>query len=237
MNSALMNVMIAAARKAARILLRDFGESEHLRYALEGAKKFVTASDLRAENILCKELSQARPDFDILAEERGAVISHPSGKKASARWIIDPLDGSRNFVHGFPYFAISLACESEGEIIAGLIYAPLSDEMFLAEKGEGAFLNNQRIRASNCRRTQNGLFAYGRMNQWTHGILNIMRDGAHIRQMGSVSLSLAYVAAARLDGFLTADAKIWDVAAGMIIAREAGAIISALRWPPNKIGR
>ncbi len=225
----LINVMIPAARQAARGLLRDFGEAEQLRYSVKGTNDFLAAADMRAEDILCEELSQARPNFDILAEERGEVLNQLSRKKSNTRWIIDPLDGTRNFMHGFPSFAISLAAEADGEIIAGLIYTPLNGEMFTAAKGEGAYLNNQRLRVSNCAHVQNALLAYGRMgNKWMQGIFNVMRAGGHPRQLGSVALSLAYVAAARLDGFLTGDAKIWDVAAGIIIVREAGGIATDL---------
>ncbi len=225
----LINAMTSAALKASRGLLRDFGEVEQLQHSVKGNRHFLAAADQRAEDVLCEELSQARPGFDILAEERGAVINKATRKKSSERWIIDPLDGSRNFQHGFPSFAISLAAEADGEIVAGLIYAPLAGEMFIAAKGEGAYLNNQRLRASNCTQPQNALLAYGRMGQkWASGIFNVMRKGGHPRQLGSVSLSLAYVAAARLDGFLTGDSKIWDIAAGIILVREAGGITTDL---------
>ena len=232
----LINVMTSAALKASRGLLRDFGEAEHLRYSIKGTSAFLAAADMRAEDILCEELAQARPGFDIIAEERGKVNNKLSHKKSNARWIIDPLDGTRNFLHGFPSFAISLAAESDGEIVAGLIYAPLTGEMFTAAKGEGAYLNDQRIRASNCAHAQDALIAYGRMGQkWTQGIFNVMRQGGHPRQLGSVALSLAYVAAARLDGFLTGDTKIWDIAAGIILVREAGGIATNLTGQPIQL--
>ena len=229
MASAVINVMTGAARKASRILLRDFGEAENLRHSIKGAGKFVSVADLRVEEILITELSKARPDFDILSEEAGFIASTTDWPgKIKQKWIIDPIDGTRNFIHGFPFFTISLAVQTDDDITAGVIYAPLTDELFFAEKGGGAFLNQKRVRVSNCDGTQKALLAFGHMGAYSQKIAPIMRKGGHIRRLGCVSLELAYVACARLDGFLSGNVQIWDIAAGVLLVKEAGGSVSTI---------
>ena len=206
-------------------MMRDFGESEQLRFSIKGNQDYVSQTDLRAEETLCYKLNKARPQFDILAEERGyQEATEPD--ELGRRWIIDPLDGTRNFLHGFPFFAISIAAAEKDEITAGVIYAPFYNEMFVAEKNQGAYLNDKRIRVSNISAISKSLLAYGRLGSLRDKFFSIMRKGPHTRQLGSVSLALAWTAAARLDGFITGEAEIWDIAAGAIIAQEAGAIIT-----------
>lgn len=217
--------MIEAARAAARLMIRDFGESEHLRYSVKGNQDYVTQTDLRAEEVLCKKLSQARPQFDIIAEERGFVKALEHDKR-NRQWVIDPLDGTNNFIHGFPFFAISIAAIEDGEVFAGIIYTPLNDEMFSAEKDQGAFLNNYRIRVSSQTALNKSLMAYSRLGNFREKFISLLRSGAHTRQLGSIALSLAYTASARLDGFITGEAELWDIAAGIIIIREAGGVVS-----------
>lgn len=229
--SALMNVMTQAARKAGRVLARDFGEVEHLQVSVKGPADFVTAADLRAEKILFEELSKARPGYGFLMEERG----HVDGADKTHRWIVDPLDGTTNFLHGIPLFAISLALEREGEIIAGLIFNPASGETFTAERGKGAFLDDRRIRVSARRELESALFATGipHRGKPDHDLFlqecrYLMRRSAGIRRMGAASLDLAWVAAGRFDGFWERNLCAWDIAAGVILIREAGGFVSGL---------
>ena len=224
--SALMNVMFAAARKAGRSLARDFGEVEQLQVSLKGPANFVSAADHRAEEILFNELTRARPGYGLLMEERGEV----KGADGTHRWIVDPLDGTTNFLHGIPIFAISIALERNGELVAGLIYNPADHETFTAEKGKGAFLNDKRIRVA--ARTElatalicTGIPHAGRPNHdlYLRELRAIMAVSSGIRRTGSAALDLAWTAAGRFDGFWESGIKSWDIAAGLIMLREAGA--------------
>jgi myo-inositol-1(or 4)-monophosphatase len=227
--SALMNVMLAAARKAGRSLARDFGEVEQLQVSLKGPANFVSAADTRAEEILHKELSRARPGYGLLLEEHGEV----EGADRTHRFIVDPLDGTTNFLHGIPLFAISMALEREGELVAGLIYNPASNEMFTAERGKGAFLNDRRIRVA--ARTEladcvivTGIPHRGKSGQelFLKEMQAVMASSAGIRRTGAAALDLAWVAAGRFDGFWERNLRPWDLAAGIVILREAGGFVS-----------
>jgi myo-inositol-1(or 4)-monophosphatase len=228
-HSALLNVMIAAARKAARALKRDFGELEKLQVSLKGPANFVSAADRRAEETLYAELSKARPGYSFLGEEGGAR----EGADKTHRWIVDPLDGTTNFLHGIPQFAISIALEREDAVVAGLVYNPATDEMFIAEKGKGAFLNEQRIRVAGRKRLADAVIACGLPHIGRGDIALAQRETgalqpqvAGLRRFGAAALDLAWVAAGRLDGYWERDLKPWDVAAGMILVREAGGFVS-----------
>jgi myo-inositol-1(or 4)-monophosphatase len=218
--------MVEAARAAARPMMRDFGESEQLRYSVKGNKDYVTQTDLRSEKIICQKLSEARPTFDILSEECG-LIKAQEREKRQRQWIIDPLDGTKNFIHGFPFFAISIAAKEDDEIFAGVIYAPIFDEMFVAERWQGAYMNDRRIRASNCTEVGKSLLAYGRLGAFREKFVSILQKGPNTRQLGSVALAMAWTATARLDGFITGEAALWDVAAASVILQEAGAMVTS----------
>ena len=227
--SALMNVMVGAARKAGRSLARDFGEVEQLQVSLKGPANFVSAADTRAEEILHKELVRARPGYGLLLEERGEV----EGADRTHRFIVDPLDGTTNFLHGIPLFAISMALERDGELVAGLIYNPASNEMFTAERGKGAFLNDRRIRVA--ARTEladcvivTGIPHRGKSGQelFLKEMQAVMASSAGIRRTGAAALDLAWVAAGRFDGFWERNLRPWDLAAGIVILREAGGFVS-----------
>jgi len=228
--SALMNVMLAAARKAARSLARDFGEVEQLQVSLKGPANFVTAADHRAEEILYSELSRARPGYGFLMEERGLI----EGADRTHRWIVDPLDGTTNFLHGIPIFAISIALEREGEVVAGLIFNPANQETFTAERGKGAYLNDRR-RLRVAARTElsasvigTGIPHSGRPGHdlFLKELRAVMATSAGVRRMGAAALDLAWTAAGRLDGFWERGLHPWDLAAGIIILREAGGYVS-----------
>jgi myo-inositol-1(or 4)-monophosphatase len=227
--SALMNVMVSAARKAGRALARDFGEVEHLQVSLKGPANFVTAADTRAEETLYAELSRARPGYGFLMEERGLV----EGPDKSHRWIIDPLDGTTNFLHGIPLFAISIALERDGEPVAGLIYNPASGETFTAEKGKGAFLDDRRIRVAardsfeDCVVTT-GIPHRGKPDhdRFLKECATVMANVAGVRRTGSAALDLAWVAAGRFDGYWERNLAPWDLAAGVVLVREAGGFVS-----------
>lgn len=230
--SALMNVMIAAARKAARSLARDFGEVAQLQVSVKGPANFVSAADHRAEDILFRELSRARPGYGFLMEERGAV----SGADESHRWIVDPLDGTTNFLHSIPLFAISIGLEREGQLVAGLIYNPISDEMYTAEKGKGAFLNDRRIRVAARRTLADAVVATGIPHRGRGGHPRflreaeaIMREVAGIRRTGSAALDLAWTAAGRFDAYWEHNLQPWDLAAGILIVREAGGVVTDMQ--------
>ncbi len=233
--SALINVMVRAADKAARRLKRDFGEVENLQVSKKGPADFVTAADLRAEGILREELARARPGYGFLMEESGESGASAPGER---RWIVDPLDGTTNFLHGLPHFAISIALEEGGEIVAGVIYDPIKDEMFTAEKGAGAYLNDRRIRVSSRSRLEDSLIATGTPFKG-HGdapaflaeAAVVMAATAGIRRWGTASLDLAYVAAGRFDGFWERDLAPWDIAAGIVLVREAGGFLSEIDAP------
>jgi len=227
--SALMNVMVGAARKAGRSLARDFGEVEQLQVSLKGPANFVSAADTRAEEILHKELIRARPGYGFLLEEHGEV----EGADRTHRFIVDPLDGTTNFLHGIPHFAISIALERYGELVAGLIYNPASNETFTAERGKGAFLNDRRIRVAARRELADCVIVTGIPHRGKAGqeiflreMQSIMSATAGIRRTGAAALDLAFVAAGRFDGFWERNLRAWDLAAGIVILREAGGFVS-----------
>ncbi len=228
-HSALLNVMIAAARKTARALKRDFGELEKLQVSLKGPANFVSSADRRAEETLYQELSKARPGYGFLGEEEG----HREGTNSSHLWIVDPLDGTTNFLHGIPQFAISIGLEREGSVIAGLVYNPASEEMFIAEKGKGAFMNEQRIRVAGRKRLSDAIIACGLPHIGRGDLALAARETgaiqaqvAGLRRFGAAALDLAWIAAGRLDGYWERDLKPWDMAAGSILVREAGGFVS-----------
>ncbi|HLJ64770.1 MAG TPA: inositol monophosphatase family protein [Stellaceae bacterium] len=227
--SALIHVMTGAALKAARGLIRDFGEVEQLQVSVKGPGEFVTAGDLRAERVLRTELAKARPDWGFLLEESGVV----EGTDPHHRFIIDPLDGTTNFMHGIPHFAISIALERDNEIVAGVIYEPIRDEMFWAEKGAGAFLNDRRLRVSARRALTDAVIGTGipfrergDHQAYLATLGAVMAATAGVRRFGAASLDLAYVAAGRLDGFWEFGLQPWDIAAGIILVREAGGYVT-----------
>src|SRR5579885_2393340 len=223
--SAIIHVMAGAALKAARGLIRDFGEVEQLQVSVKGPSDFVSAADLKAERLIRAELQRARPGYGFLMEEGGET----PGSDARHRWIVDPLDGTTNFLHGLPFFAISIALERDGEMGAAVIYEPIRDEMFWAEKGAGAYVNDKRLRVSARKRLSDAVIGTG-MPFREHGdhaaylrtLTPIMAGTAGVRRMGVASLDLAYVAAGRLDGFWEFGLKPWDIAAGLLMVREAG---------------
>jgi myo-inositol-1(or 4)-monophosphatase len=226
-----LNVMIAAARKAGRKLIRDFGEIENLQISLKGPADFVTVADQRTEKILIEELSRARPGYNFLVEESGVV----EGPDKTHRFIIDPLDGTTNFLHGIPHFAISIALEREGQLVSAVVFNPVTDEMYMAEKGHGAYLNDKRLRVSARKRMQEALLATGIPFLGREGhqaflkeLETVMAVTSGVRRFGSAALDLAYVAAGRYDGFWERGLKAWDVAAGMLLVREAGGIVGDL---------
>ncbi|MFN8924724.1 MAG: inositol monophosphatase family protein [Rhodospirillales bacterium] len=229
--SALLTVMVKAAEKAAKALVRDFGEVEHLQVSRKGPSDFVSQADLKAEKVLREELGRSRPEFGFLMEESGGT----AGRDASARWIVAPLDGTTNFLHGLPHWAISIAAERDGEIVAGLIHDPIKNEMFWAEKGGGAFMNDRRIRVSGRRRLEDAVLATG-IPFKGHGDhaaflrqLELLADKvAGVRRFGSAALDLAYVAAGRFDGYWETDLNPWDVAAGVLIVQEAGGYVTEI---------
>ena len=214
--SANLNVMIKASEKASKILIKDFGEIEKLQVSKKGPKDFVTNSDLKTEKIIIDELKKARPNYSILSEEEGVV----NNKDKNNTWIIDPIDGTINYLHGVPHFAISIALKSYDQIIAGLIYDPIKDEMFYAEKNNGTYLNNQRIKVSKRNKIEDCLFVVG--NKIDHD------NELNVRKSGCAALDMAYVAAGRYDGYFQKDLNIWDVAAGIIIIKEAGGILNEI---------
>jgi len=228
--SALMTVMLAAARKAGRSLARDFGEVEQLQVSLKGPANFVSAADTRAEEILFTELSHARPGYGFLMEERGEV----QGADRTHRWIVDPLDGTTNFLHGIPHFAVSIALERDGELVAGLIFNPANQEVFAAERGKGAYVNDRRrLRVAARTEMSASVIASGIPHSGRPGhelflreLQAVMATSAGVRRMGAASLDLAWTAAGRLDGFWERDLKPWDIAAGIVILREAGGYVS-----------
>ena len=230
--SALLNVMVKAARKAARALTRDFGEVEHLQVSLKGPANFVTAADRRAEQILREELMTARPGYSFLGEEGGR---HEGSDKTHC-WIVDPLDGTTNFLHGIPHFAISIALQREGVLVAGVIYNPARDELFIAERGKGAFLNDQRLRVASRRALEDCVIACGlphigrgNLDLARAELTSVMGRVAGLRRFGAASLDLGYVAAGRFDGYWERNLAPWDIAAGMLMIREAGGVVSGIQ--------
>lgn len=220
-------MMCRAALKAARRLLRDFGEVEQLQVSQKGPKDFVSNADRQAERTIRQELEKARPDFGFLMEESGEII----GKDKSQRWIIDPLDGTMNFLHGMPYFCISIAHEKDGEIIAGVVYDPVRDEMFCAEKGAGAYVNEHRLRVSARSKLQDALVCTGASPSYRKQLIedilrNFENEVSALRWTGAAALDLCYLAAGRLDAYCAFGLAPWDMAAGLIIIKEAGGYIT-----------
>ena len=211
-----LNIMIKASQKASKALIRDFGEIEKLQVSVKGPSNFVSNADTKAEKIIIEELMKAKKNYSIISEEDGSKINSDSENV----WIIDPIDGTSNFLHGIPHFAISIALKSNNEIISGLIYDPIKDEMFYAEKNSGAFFNNQRIKVSKKKEIENCLFATG-------GKEKVISDFI-TRKSGSAALDMAYVAAGRYDGYFQNNLNLWDVAAGIIIIKEAGGIVNEI---------
>jgi len=229
--SALINVMTAAARKAARGLKRDFGEVEKLQVSLKGPANFVSAADKRAEEVLHAELMKARPGYGFLGEEGGIR----EGTDKTHTWIVDPLDGTTNFLHGIPHFAISIALAREGTPIAGLIYNPITDESFVAERGKGAFFNDQRIRVAARKRLADAVVACalphlgrGDLAQFRREFALLQDKVAGLRRFGAAALDLAYIAAGRFDAYWERNLSPWDFAAGVLMVREAGGYVTDL---------
>ena len=214
--SANLNLMIKASEKASKILIRDFGELEKLQVSKKGPTDFVTNSDLKAEKIIIEELTKGRPNYSIISEESEIK----KNKDTENTWIIDPIDGTVNFLHGIPHFAISIALKYKDEIVSGLIFDPIKDELFYAEKNNGAFFNNQRIRVSKKNQINNCLFA-------SSGNLKNEIDLPY-RKSGSAALDMAYVASGRYDGYFQNNLNLWDIAAGIIIIKEAGGLVSKI---------
>ena len=219
--SANLNIMIKAAEKASRALIRDFGEIEKLQVSIKGPSDFVSNADLKAEKIIIEELKKARPYYSIISEEDGSE----KNKDKNNTWIIDPIDGTTNFLHGIPHFAISIALKSNDEIVSGLIFDPIKDEMFYAEKDNGAFFNNQRIRVSKKKEINSCLFATGGHSK--------DKIDLPTRRSGSAALDIAYVASGRYDGYFQNDLNLWDIAAGIIILKEAGGMINEIDLSKN----
>ncbi|MGX9390343.1 inositol monophosphatase family protein [Nitrobacteraceae bacterium UC4446_H13] len=232
LHSALINVMVKAARRAGRSLSRDLGEVENLQVSLKGPANFVSAADKRAEDMLYTDLSKARPGYGFIGEEGGTR----EGADKTHTWIVDPLDGTTNFLHGIPQFAISIGLQREGTIIAGVIYNPATDDLFIAERGKGAFLNDTRLRVAARKQLHDCVIACG-LPHIGRGDLPLSRDEmtalqprvAGLRRFGAASLDLAYVAAGRLDGYWERNLKPWDMAAGLIMIREAGGVVSDIQ--------
>ena len=214
--------MIKASEKASKILIRDFGEIEKLQVSRKGPSDFVTNSDLKAEKIIIEELKKARPGYSIISEENGIE----KNKDSNNTWIIDPIDGTVNFLHGIPHFAISIALKSNDEIVSGLIFDPIKNEMFFAEKEGGAFFNNHRIRVSKKNKLNNCLFVTGGKIKQEPDLL--------YRKSGSAALDMAYVAAGRYDGYFQNNLNIWDIAAGIILVKEAGGVLNEIDLSINE---
>ena len=217
-----LNVMIKASEKASKVLIRDFGEIEKLQVSKKGPSDFVTNSDLKTEKIIIEELKKAKPNFSIISEENGTE----DNKDKNNTWIIDPIDGTVNFLHGIPHFAISLALKTNDEIVSGLIFDPIKNEIFYAEKDSGAFFNNHRVRVSKKNQINDCLFVTG----------GKMKNelGLPFRKSGCAALDMAYVAAGRYDGYFQHNLNIWDIAAGIVLVKEAGGIINDIDLTVNE---
>ena len=218
-----LNIMIKAAEKASKILIRDFGELEKLQVSSKGPSDFVTNSDKKVEKILIEELTKSRNKFSIISEEIGEVKNSDKDNY----WIIDPIDGTSNFLHGIPHFSISIALKSNKEIVSGLVFDPIKNEMFYGEKNSGAYFNNQRIRVSKKKNLDECLFATGGKNE----IINSL----NVRKTGSAALDMAYVGAGRYDGYFQKNLNIWDIAAGIIIVNEAGGKINEIDYSSKEV--
>ncbi len=235
-----LNVMCNAAFKAARSLVRDFGEVEHLQVSRKGPGDFVSTADKRAEDTIYKELKKARPSYGFIMEEGGEISSEDDHT-----WIVDPLDGTTNFLHALPHFAISIGLQKGSEIIAGVIYDPIKDELFYAEKGGGAFLNERRLRVSSRQNLQEALLATGipfarhpkaERLAFQETLEKVMPLVAGVRRFGAASLDLAYVAAGRYEGYWEPSLASWDMAAGLVIVREAGGYLCDLQGDEDILG-
>ena len=220
--SANLNIMIKASEKASKILIRDFGEVEKLQVSKKGPNDFVSNADLKAEKIIIEELKKAKPNYSILSEEAGSELN----KDKNNTWIIDPIDGTLNFLHGIPHFAISIALKSNDEIVSGLIFDPIKNEIFYAEKDNGSYFNNSRIRVSKKNNINECLFATGGKIKKE---LNIQ-----YRKSGSAALDMAYVAAGRYDGYFQNELNLWDIAAGVVLVKEAGGLINNIDLSQSK---
>src|SRR6185312_9809344 len=236
--SALLNVMVQAAMKAGRSLSRDFGEVQNLQVSMKGPGDYVSQADRKAEDIIFAELSRARPGYGFLMEERGTV----AGDDDQHRWIVDPLDGTTNFLHGIPVFSVSMALERQGQIVAGVIYNPAMDELYTAERGGGAFLNDRRLRVAGRSKLSDAVVGTGipHLGRGHHGhflveLRNVMGETAGIRRIGAAALDLAYVAAGRLDGFWEEPLAPSDMAAGILMIREAGGFVSDKQGGSNML--
>ena len=212
--SANLNIMIKASEKASKILIRDFGEIENLQVSKKGPADFVTNSDLKVEKIIIAELKKARPNYSVISEENGIE----DNKDKENVWIIDPIDGTINFLHGVPHFAISIALKSNNEIVSGLIFDPIKNEIFYAEKNNGAFFNNHRIRVSKKNDVDDCLFATGGKVEKEIDLI--------YRKSGCAALDMAYVASGRFDGYFQNNLNLWDIAAGIILVNEAGGVLN-----------
>ena len=228
--SALMNVMTAAALKAGRGLKRDFGEVENLQVSIKGPGDFVTLADKKAEKTVFEELSKARPGYGFIMEESGPV----EGSDKSHTWHVDPLDGTTNFLHSVPIFAVSIGLEREGQMVAGVVYNPATDDMFIAERGQGAYLNNRRLRVSARRNLADALIGCGVPHlgkaqghkRFQSELAAVMEKVSNVRRLGAAAIDLCYVAAGRYDAFWERDLQTWDMAAGLVVVREAGGFVS-----------
>ena len=228
LNSPQINLITKACMKASRSLIRDFGEIENLQVSSKGPGDFVTSADKRTEKILIDELQKAHPDYGIVSEEKGIINKH----NQKNRWIIDPIDGTLNFMKGIPQFSISIGYEEDGEIKCGIIFNPIMNEMFLAEKGNGAYLNNSRIRVSNKKKIEDALIVTGGpkvvsriKNKIFSEYINVSNNVSNVRKLGSAALDVAYVACGRFDGYWQRELNYWDIAAGIIILKEAGGFV------------
>ncbi len=220
--SANLNIMIKASEKASKVLIRDFGEIEKLQVSKKGPSDFVTNSDLKVEKIIIDDLKKAKPNYSIISEENGIE----KNKDKNNTWIIDPIDGTMNFLHGIPHFAISIALKSENEIISGLIFDPIKNEMFFAEKDSGAFFNNHRVKVSKKNELDDCLFVTGDKN--------LQESSLSYRKSGCAALDMAYVAAGRYDGYFQQNVNLWDIAAGIVLVKEAGGIVNNIDLSVNK---
>ena len=216
-----LNIMIKAAEKASKVLIRDFGEVEKLQVSVKGPSDFVTNTDKKVEKIIIEELTKSKKKYSIISEESGII----SNSDKNNTWIIDPIDGTTNFLHGIPHFAISIALKFKNEIISGLVFDPIKNEMFYAEKNNGAFFNNQRIKVSKKKDIQSCLFATGGKEKIETDLIT--------RKSGSAALDMAYVAAGRYDGYFQNNLNLWDIAAGIIVVKEAGGKINEINLSEN----
>ncbi|MBL3570856.1 inositol monophosphatase [Rhodovulum sp. BSW8] len=236
--SANLNIMIKAARKAGRALVKDFREVENLQVSMKGAGDFVSRADTAAEDILRQELRGARPTYGWLGEETGGE----DGDDPTRRWIVDPLDGTTNFLHGLPHWAVSIALEHKGEIVSGVVFDAAKDELFFAEKGAGAWMNDRRLRVSSRARMIEAIFATGvpfaakrTLPATLQDLARLMPNCAGVRRWGAASLDLAYVAAGRYDGYWERELHAWDIAAGLLLVREAGGFVGPIHEGRNPL--